>query len=304
MSTDMSARARSLTVCHVAGTACLLLALLAPRAAGQEGKGVDIARPPAPRVHFVLCGLTSDRSIGTGAAANLTRLGLVLKREVGADYIGSFEVLDGEKCSEAGILGTIRGVRLEKNDTFFCYYAGHGAYDPSRALGDPSGGHFFSIPSGDLMRKTLFDEMKNKNARLTVLISDSCNVPALAMPKIKWGEVTAAAPEGTEMERLLLMYSGDVDINSSSQGQASWYYDGGGWFTSILCADLPNFDDWQRMFDRLGKDAKFAFGYQYLIQEPQAFRLNVKPLGQLAVTNRAWKMRNINRQTTYLTVPK
>jgi hypothetical protein len=104
----------------------------------------------------------------------------------------------------------------------------------------------------------------------------------------------------TRLEKLLLSYTGVVDINSSSHGQPS-YYDAtdrlGGWFTSILCAHLQNSGDWKALFLVLCRDTNHPFGHPELIQVPQAFCFDVKPMDEPALADDVWGKRKITRQT-------
>jgi PDZ domain-containing protein len=189
------------------------------------------------RVHLLLIGLSDDKAIGDGVKGNLLGLSEMLE-PVTAEFRASFRQIDGADCTAQNILQAVKALQVAPGESVFCYYAGHGAYDPQRAgRDDPSGGHFFQIPGGDLMRKTLMEELRAKNARLTVLITDTCNVPATA-------ELTAGAPvppmfAEPPIRTLLLRYRGVVDISGTSRGQYGWYLSQFGIFTVSFVGAVP-----------------------------------------------------------------
>jgi hypothetical protein len=103
--------------------------------------------------------------------------------------------------------------------------------------------------------------MHDKKARLTVLISDTCNVFAFArrspaearnVPKVR-------RREDRRLEKLLLARNGSYDISATSKGEYSWFTETGGWFTNVLCVDLPEHDDWQAFFTALRTDTEARF---------------------------------------------
>jgi len=267
------------------------------------GQGLVPISPPPPgtrQLHVLLIGLTNDASIGKAQEKNLVGLQELLHSEIPAQRIGSLRVLKAEEVTAARILATVDATRLSPSDTLFCYYGGHGAFDPQRAAGDPSGGHHFQIPSGDLMRKTLMKHLLDKGARLTVLITDTCNVRSRANVHIPEAPGAPAPETPTALEILLLQHSGVVDISASSRGQFSWNNATvGGWFTFVACHTLTEHDcsAWNVALERLSEKSN---GFYHLCREkilanpgqmdadtlqairdqrdmiPQAFRLNVQ----------------------------
>ncbi len=81
------------------------------------------------------------------------------------------------------------------------------------------------------MRKTVRDKLLSKGAQLTVLITDTCNVPAPATPVYK--TVTKGIGKNWVMSNLFLEHSGVFDVSGSSKNQYGWFsLDVGGWFSS------------------------------------------------------------------------
>lgn len=206
------------------------------------------------RIHFVLCGLTNDNRIGEAVRISLFDLEETLRSQILEQYIGEFTIVTGNGCQADKIREAVTTLPVQPNDTVFVYYAGHGAYDATRADDDPSHGHHFQIPSGDLMRKDLFHAMTEKNPRLAVLVSDTCNVESYAQPKLRpVFEMRVKTIVGnTPTEKLLLLHRGVVDLSASSTDQYSWFSTPlGGWFTSVFCPALGGHEKWNPLLDHL-----------------------------------------------------
>lgn len=219
--------------------------------------------PAQRRVHALLIALTSDSTIGKGEQTNLTNLEKLLRNEVSGDRL-DLEIVSGSDCDARTIIAKVRqmGGRSKPGDTFFCYYGGHGAYDPNYADGDPSGGHFFWIPSGDLLRKTLFDNMLAQPGRLKVLVSDTCNVRSVARVsgRMAHESKTVIVRGPTPLEQLLLHHRGHLDVSGTSRDQYGWCNAQiGGWFTHTFGRIVTEHDEWQPFLDRLSVESNAFF---------------------------------------------
>jgi membrane-associated protease RseP (regulator of RpoE activity) len=191
----------------------------------------------ATRVHLLVMGLSDDKSIGDGIKGNLQYISQMLE-PIDDEFRASFRQIDGDACTARNIIQAVRALQVAPGESIFCYYAGHGAYDPQRAArDDPSGGHFFQIPGGDLLRKTLMDELRAKHARLTVLITDTCNVASDFIPSA--GAVQPPAYKEPPIRTLLLRYRGVVDISGTTRGQFGWYISKFGIFTACFVEAVP-----------------------------------------------------------------
>jgi hypothetical protein len=226
--------------------------------------------PPKPEgrttaVKVILIGLTDDDKIGEGCQKNLDRLESYL---VGLPNFNAKRdlVYIAGNYSAREVLSNIEKMEVKESEALFCYYAGHGAFDPSLGAGDPSKGHFLSIPSGDLARRTLLGAIQSKKARLTVLITDTCNVKGKFNPI--GGRV--AQPTGIRclaLESLMYNYVGIVDINGSSHGQFGWYVtagpEAGGFFTTSLVKTLQDSGNkaltWREFFEQASNGTSSFF---------------------------------------------
>jgi len=214
-------------------------------------------------VRVLLIGLTDDERIGKGMQLNLTNLERILRSEIPGERL-DIEIVSGADCNARTIISKVRelGRRAKAADSLFCYYAGHGAYDPRYEAGDPSGGHFFSIPSGDLLRKTLFDNMLAQPGRLKVLVTDTCNVRWVARIAggLAYEQKTLTVRGPSPLEQLLLYHRGVLDLSATSRDQYGWTNERiGGWFTYTFGQLITGYADWQPFVDRVSIDANSFF---------------------------------------------
>jgi hypothetical protein len=99
------------------------------------------------------------------------------------------------------------------------YYSGHGAWDKDK-------GQYLQMYSGekskkgDLFRSTLVAKLEAKKARLTVLLTDICNIEAPSRAPLT--RDLTKPPNYAALRCLLLLPEGLVDITSSEKGQLSW----------------------------------------------------------------------------------
>lgn len=188
-----------------------------------------------PLTKVLLIGLTKDPSLGKMIEVSLAK---ILATMQGVPGIRDQDIVElrGDDVNASNILQSVDRLTVRENETLFCYYIGHGAYDSSRATGDdPSGGHFFQIPSGDLMRQSLANKLLAKRARLTVLISDTCNVQAQAMPAPVYEHRQLRGGENRVLNDLLLRHTGVINVSGSSRDQFGWFsLNPGGWFSEAF----------------------------------------------------------------------
>ncbi len=88
-------------------------------------------------------------------------------------------LMEIDEITPDNILETVKKVEIDGNDTLVFYYSGHAANDAGSDVG--SGGHYFQIKDEigkpvELQRRTLLASLKDKKARMTVLLTDCCNI--------------------------------------------------------------------------------------------------------------------------------
>jgi hypothetical protein len=215
--------------------------------------------------HCIIIGLTDDRDIGKAQATNIDHI-TKLYNSIRPERRGAEgpQVLAGRDCNATQILAMIERIPVSSVDTLFVYFGGHGAYDKQRAPeGDVSSGHFFQLPNRNLWRADVWRAMANKNARLTILISDTCNVEGSFLPEspFNFRDQTFSARGLSQLETLFLGYRGVVDLNGASLDQYGWCQpDQGSWFTLHIADALTQYNDWNLAFERASKNVEDYFG--------------------------------------------
>ena len=139
-----------------------------------------------------------------------------MMRHVSHEFIGSAQILDGERCTASEIKKALTAIKADRDDTIFVFYSGHGAYD--------SKGHFLDIDKR-LYRRDIAKNLKQQNTRLTVFISDACNGFKGDDPESIGTPVSGvefSTSNLTKMESFLLNYRGAIDLNCADKNQGGW----------------------------------------------------------------------------------
>jgi hypothetical protein len=128
----------------------------------------------------------------------------------------SLELEEDVDSDPKNVLAAISEIKLAPNDTLLFFYTGHGGSDDQ--------GHYLALARGKLYRKTLLDALTSKAARLTVLITDSCNSRSdgylFLAPAYR--SANPAAPTAL-FRSLFLEPKGLVDINSCAPGESAFF---------------------------------------------------------------------------------
>lgn len=223
--------------------------------------------PGIPRVHCIYAVLTSDPELGTQIEKNVPSFTSLVSGLIAEDRLASFTTLDGSKCTAEGIRNAIASLDVQSSDSVFFYYQGHGAYDPAHAANDPSFGHHLQLPDEGLLRKEVLFRISAKHPRMTVLVTDCCNVESkVKEPRRAVAELVSREISGwTSLEELLLCYRGVVDLSATSRGEYAWYDDAiGGWFTDVFksqCYSLCGQQNvnWDMFLNDLGTSVEKQF---------------------------------------------
>lgn len=198
----------------------------------------------ASTVYAILVGDTEDPTIGAGVTVNLNKVRSLLHqvRDEGHIAVVVSEVKD-EKFNCTEILKAIRAVPVTANDAVIFYYAGHGfrravtqtqfpEFDCRRSVNSNDRADLSGV-TGSLLK---FGASGPRPApRLVIAIADACNVvieeqeiPRQASPRY------ARPNRGPAFRQLFLQYSGTLIMSGSPPGDAAWYLQTGGFFTSQL----------------------------------------------------------------------
>lgn len=221
-------RSVSRQICFVA----LLLSLVTFGAedGARAQEGID-----ARFLHVLIVADTQDPLLGEWLRQEHDFLIDVLRETVPAHRM-RISTITGSDVRAATLMDYYRSLNVQPNDSIFCFFAGHGALGKT--------GHVLQMADNSIVaRADLLRAMLAKQARLTVLLTDSCaNVVELHEPA---GEPPFAerALVPTEVARYLFFrHQGIVDVNAASPGQIGLCLPGGGIFgTSFSRALLqPN----------------------------------------------------------------
>ena len=211
---------------------------------------------PPTAVKALLIGLTADEHIGAGVTADIKIVEGYVRGLPGFDADHDLKKLTGAQVTPANIERAIEDLDVQPTDVLFCYYAGHGAYDADlNADDDPSGGHFFQIPGGDLRRADLLGWLTDKGTRLTVLISETCNAAGdYNPPDPNAGDSAPATDGGQDAETppeavasrtfrtLLFDFTGVVDVSGASRDEYGMAGDDGSLSTLGMVQALEDED--------------------------------------------------------------
>ncbi|MDR0327120.1 MAG: caspase family protein, partial [Planctomycetaceae bacterium] len=174
-----------------------------------------------PAIHVVIA---ADGRAGFGAnmVADYKNMERLFKENVPKSRLHLI-AMEPDEITPDKILQTIRQIEIADEDTLVFYYSGHAAHNAG------SGGQFFQLKEGngsaaELQRRTLLATLKEKKLRLTVLLTDCCNIEQKASDVSKEVSPAAVPPEKMSpiFESLFIKPTGTVDITSSKRGEASF----------------------------------------------------------------------------------
>jgi len=240
-------------------------------------------------IHVIIA---ADGRAGFGAnlVADYKNMERLFRENVPADRL-EMTVMDMDDITPDKILETVKQVSLNDNDTLVFYYSGHAAHDTG------SGGHYFQLKDTsdkavELQRRTLLAAMTDQKARLTVLLTDCCNIEQKLSGESKEPSSARSVTKSPEkmspiFETLFVKAEGTVDITSSKRGEAS-FVDAtakkrGSCFTWPLVALLEKHRDneemtWPDFVEELRTDVQKAFLDSY----PDGFKFD-PPLNGITV---------------------
>lgn len=165
----------------------------------RELTTADRAFPPdhAPHadgiVRAILIAPTGDEKLAAAAQASLAAVRKTLEAALPPERLEVVECV-GEECDARGILRAVEESACRERDTLFVYVVARTGFDSRYAIGEgfstfdgfssddsaaPDDGQFLRLKEGDLLRRSLWEAMQMRNARLTILVSDTCDEAAI-----------------------------------------------------------------------------------------------------------------------------
>ncbi len=226
------------------------------------------------QVHVLLVSDTADRKIGKECKATVQNIRSSLSYLIPHNrYFLTIRVSHNDQYNADSLLADIRRVQVAQNDTFVFFYDGHGA----RARGH----HYLHMPDGGkLWSADLQKAVKRKACRLGVILTGSCNVPAVRGPMFapKAAEEWNVQRDGMApvMKELFINHSGLMHMNGAWPGQFGFTHAKlGNWlfleffsYCKLCPTGRPTWRCIDRMMDRrLGKRFQLAFNGRY--EEPE-----------------------------------
>ena len=179
-------------------------------------------------------------------------------KETPADIIKSRQVVEW-----------LENLKPKSEDTIFVYYNGHGeidSFNTHRLIFDPG------VRSDTPDRGKLSEKLKQKPARLRMLITDTCSSPSEDLSDDTFAKfsVEVRSRARSYLQNLFLEHEGFLDITAAAPGQfAIGNSDLGGHFTSALlsqgftAAAMTGKDDflsWQEAFEKTKTQTQELYG--------------------------------------------
>ncbi|MDR2754590.1 MAG: PDZ domain-containing protein [Planctomycetaceae bacterium] len=127
-------------------------------------------------------------------------------------------MISAEEMQGSNILKTIDSLEISNEDTIVFYYSGHGGFDRQKQE------QFLQLKLGNLYRPELLKHIQQKQPRLSVLLTDCCNVQIDVMGTVqeRQSEVITFPQEISPLFATLFFHcKGIVDITSSKLGEYS-----------------------------------------------------------------------------------
>ena len=208
----------------------------------EEEVSFDLA---ASKLHLILVSATEDIELSSGFEKNHKRIHALFKGAASAAGIGfSATEIKGNDFSKSEIDAKLSSLQVKQNqDIVIFYYSGHGfRYDdqaekwPQMAL-TYTVGIDFSDPGNTAYTynlKEVYDQLIQKNARLTIAIGECCNVGAGFTTPVAV-DYPRIAPSGFPFNKASLhkIFSskGNILLATAGPGEYSMYYpQSGGYF--------------------------------------------------------------------------
>ena len=142
--------------------------------------------------------------------------------------------LSADEVSVENIMKAVAAAPVRANDTLVLFWSGHGGFDVQRKE------HFLQMPGGGLLfRSTLLGALKKKEARLTVLMTDSCANFVDTTANLQ--QLAPASPDPNRgvaplFDELFIKSRGVVDINAAAPGEFALGLRCGGLFGVLLAS--------------------------------------------------------------------
>ncbi|MCE7991046.1 MAG: hypothetical protein HEP71_03665 [Roseivirga sp.] len=229
-----------------------------------------VTQPERAVMHLVMVADVEDRSIGKSTAQDqrdVTTTFTKISRELGIE-IKEYQ-FSGNGFNRDSILTNLNRINNSPNDIIIYYYSGHGYNDPGKDSEFPS----MALDGVDLSLEDMYYEIRDKNARLTMIIGDMCNSIPESRAAVGRREALPFKSgylfDNTKLSKLFLQSSGFLVSTSSQKGEWSYCMNnpdgtmGNGQFTHAFIESMikeasavsASDADWLSLFGRAYRNA-------------------------------------------------
>lgn len=239
-------------------------------------------------VRAILVAPTDDETIGDVAENTIARIRGALEVALPPDRL-EIVTVSGDACDARGILRHVEQIVCRERDTLFVYVVARSGFDARYAVSEespigvlalvgevPDDGQFFYLHEGDLLRRSLWERMATRDARLTILVTetgvadsviDEATAEFLTSEAPQRSSFAATDPQAGDADdgsrrgwaERLLGTTGQIDVRVSSPNQTGWFDPlRGGWFADALLrsmevADRKGTGDWNTVLESATK---------------------------------------------------
>ena len=232
--------------------------------ANTEQEPTPVAVVPST-LHLFFAADTKDRSIGSSTQQDLEEITTTfnkISRELGME-IREYHLVD-QAFTKAELTNQLKSVNIEPDDILVYYYSGHGYNDTKRSSEFPT----MALDGPDYALEDIYQEVKQKNARLSLIIGDLCNsIPGTRTAVGQKENIPFKSGylfDSEKLKKMFLESSGTILSTSSEKGQYSYCMNnpdgslGGGHFTYAFIESMikeasmvsDGKGDWQTVLER------------------------------------------------------
>ncbi|MDR2441083.1 MAG: caspase family protein [Planctomycetaceae bacterium] len=222
----------------------------------------------AQKIHLVIAADTNaEGGVGAFVKIDQHKIKQLFESNVPDSQL-KITMIAAEEMRGSNILAAIDSLESSNEDTIVFYYSGHGGFDRQKQE------QFLQLKLGHLYRPELLKHIQQKQPRLSVLLTDCCNVQIDVMEAAqeRQSEVITFSKEISPLFATLFFHcKGVVDITSSKLGEYSgcdMKKNRGSCFTypfvDLMKVNKDNVDmDWDKFVTELAAKVNDAFKESY-----------------------------------------
>jgi hypothetical protein len=171
----------------------------------------------AQKIHLVIAADT-NASGGVGAITQIDQYNIKQLFQTNIpDPQLNIVTIPAEKMKKSEIFQIIDSLEISNEDTLIFYYSGHGAFDRQNQQ------QFLQLSLDNLYRSELLKHIIQKSPRLSVLLTDCCNIQVDGVTTRRISKEINFPQEISPLFKFLFVYcKGVVDITSSKLGEYSF----------------------------------------------------------------------------------